>query len=71
MRHVMTNFFIGFAEGWSLAKPYFKSEQKRVAWGLLGTVVALNLIQVGLNVVLTYWSADFFNAIQVYDVKTV
>ena len=71
VRHVMTNFFIGFAEGWSLAKPYFKSEQKRVAWGLLGTVVALNLIQVGLNVVLTYWSADFFNAIQVYDVKTV
>ncbi|MDE1905475.1 MAG: ABC transporter ATP-binding protein/permease [Rhodospirillales bacterium] len=67
----MTNLFTGFTEGWSLAKPYFKSEQKRVAWGLLGTVIALNLIQVGLNVVLTYWSADFFNAIQVYDVKTV
>ena len=71
MRHVMTNFFTGFAEGWSLAKPYFKSEQKGAAWGLLSAVVALNLIQVGLNVVLTYWSADFFNAIQVYDVKTV
>ena len=71
MRQAMTNFFTGLKEGWSLAKPYFKSEQKRVAWGLLGTVVALNLIQVGLNVILTYWSADFFNAIQVYDVKTV
>lgn len=67
----MTNFFIGFKEGWSLAKPYFKSEQKRIAWLLLGTVIALNLVQVGLNVVLTYWSAGFFNAIQVYDVKTV
>lgn len=71
MRRVMTNFFIGFAEGWSLAKPYFKSEEKWAAWGLLGTVIGLNLLLVGLNVVLTYWNNDFFNAIQVYDVKTV
>ncbi|WP_241869370.1 ABC transporter ATP-binding protein/permease [Acidocella aminolytica] len=68
---MMTNFFIGFAEGWSLAKPYFKSEEKWTAWGLLGTVIGLNLLLVGLNVVLTYWNNDFFNAIQVYDVKTV
>ncbi|WBO59706.1 hypothetical protein GT370_01965 [Acidocella sp. MX-AZ03] len=33
MRHAMTNFLTGFAEGVSLAKPYFKSEQKWVAWG--------------------------------------
>ncbi len=71
MRHVMTNFFTGFAEGWSLAKPYFRSEEKWVAWGLLAAVIGLNLLLVGLNVVLTYWNGDFFNAIQVYDVKTV
>lgn len=71
MRQAMTNFFTGFGEGWSLAKPYFKSEEKWVAWGLLGTVIGLNLLLVGLNVVLTYWNNDFFNAIQAYDVKTV
>ena len=60
----MTNFLTGFAEGVSLAKPYFKSEQKWAAWGLLGSVVALNLLLVGLNVILTYWNNDFFNAIQ-------
>jgi putative ATP-binding cassette transporter len=67
----MTNFFTGFAEGWSLTKPYFKSEEKWAAWGLLGTVILLNLLLVGLNVVLTYWNNDFFNAIQAYDSKTV
>ena len=71
MRHVMTNFFTGFAEGWSLAKPYFKSEQKWTAWGLLAAVIGLNLLLVALNVVLTYWNADFYNAIQAYDVKVV
>ncbi len=71
MRQAMTNFFTGFGEGWSLAKPYFKSEEKWVAWGLLGTVIGLNLLLVGLNVVLTYFNNDFFNAIQAYDVKTV
>ena len=71
MRHVMTNFLTGFAEGVSLAKPYFKSEQKWAAWGLLGSVVALNLLLVGLNVILTYWNNDFFNAIQAYDSKIV
>lgn len=71
MRRTITNFFVGFKEGFSLAKPYFRSEEKWVAWGLLGAVIALNLLLVGLNVVLTYWNNDFFNAIQVYDVKTV
>lgn len=71
MRRTMSNFFTGFAEGWSLAKPYFKSEQKFVAWGLLGAVVALNLLLVGINVVLTYWNNDFFNAIQAYDSKII
>lgn len=71
MRQTITNFFIGFRDGVSLAKPYFASEEKWVAWGLLSAVIALNLLLVGLNVVLTYWNNDFFNAIQVYDVKTV
>lgn len=71
MRRTITNFFVGFREGLSLAAPYFRSEEKLAAWGLLGAVIVLNLLLVALNVVLTYWNNDFFNAIQVYDVKTV
>ena len=71
MRRAITNFFTGFKEAASLAKPYFESEEKWVAWGLLTAVVALNLLLVGVSVFITYWNNDFFNAIQVYDVKTV
>ena len=67
MAERMTNFFTGLREAWSLAKPYFKSEEKWVAWGLLVFVIALNLIVVAMNVVITYWNNDFYNAIQVYD----
>ncbi len=63
----LTNFITGFAEAWSLAKPYFSSEERWVAFFLLGAIIALNLIMVGLNVVLTYWQNLFFNAIQTYD----
>lgn len=71
MRRTITNFFVGFKEGLSLASPYFRSEEKWAAWGLLGAVIALNLLVVGINVVITYWNNEFFNAIQAYDVKTV
>ena len=66
----MRKFVAGFTEAFSLAKPYFQSEEKWSAWGLLSAVIVLNLLLVGLNVVLTYWNNDFFNAIQAYDVKT-
>lgn len=67
----MTNFGTGVREAWSLAKPYFTSEEKWVAWGLLAAVIALNLVVVGLGVILTYWNGDFYNAIQVYDATTI
>jgi len=52
---------------WALTWPYFWSEEKWVARGLLAIVVALNLGQVGLDVVLNFWNNDFGNAIQQYD----
>lgn len=70
MRQTITNFFIGFRDGASLAKPYFQSEEKWAALGLLGAVLALNLLLVGINVVITYWNNEFFNAIQAYDHET-
>jgi putative ATP-binding cassette transporter len=71
MRRSMTNFFTGLREAWVLAKPYFWSEERWAARGLLAAIIALNLLMVAFNVVLTYWNRDFFNAIQAYDVKTV
>ena len=67
----MTNFITGVVEAWSLAKPYFRSEERWGAFLLLGSVIALNLLLVAINVVFTYWLNDFYNAIQVYNVSLV
>lgn len=70
MQDRMSNFATGVREAWSLAKPYFTSEERWIAWGLIFLVVALSLSVVGLNVVINFWNGDFFNAIQAYDEKT-
>jgi putative ATP-binding cassette transporter len=49
---------------WALTWPYFWSEEKWAARGLLALVVAMNLGQVALDVVLNYWNNDFYNALQ-------
>jgi len=70
MRQSMSSFWIGLRETWVLAKPYFWSEEKWSARGLLAAIVALNLLMVFFNVIITYWNRDFFNAVQAYDAKT-
>jgi putative ATP-binding cassette transporter len=52
---------------WRLARPYWWSEDKWRARGLLIAVIALNLISVGLSVRFNVWNRDFFNSIQRYD----
>ena len=54
-------------QAWDLAWPYWKSEEKWSAIGLLAAVIALNLITVWLNVRFNYWNNDFYNALQEYD----
>jgi len=54
-------------DAWRLAKPYWFSDDKVWAWGLLAAVVALNLGSVYLNVRINFWRNDFYNAIQNYD----
>src|SRR5713101_5247549 len=54
-------------EAWSLAWPYWTSDEKWSAGGLLAAVVALNLIYVWLTVRLNRWNNDFYNALQNYD----
>jgi vitamin B12/bleomycin/antimicrobial peptide transport system ATP-binding/permease protein len=53
-------------QAWSLAWPYWKSEEKWSAIALLGAIVALNLFNVWLNVRFNYWNNDFYNALQQY-----
>lgn len=56
-------------DAWRLAKPYWFSEDKWPARGLLAAVIALNLTSVYLNVRFNYWRNDFYNTLQNFDEK--
>src|ERR1700751_6037705 len=57
----------GIRDAWRLAKPYWTSEEKWSAWGLLLAVIALNLGIVYINVRLNQWNNTFYNALQKLD----
>ena len=52
---------------WHLVKPYWTSEERFMAWLLLGAVIALTLAMVYMNVQFNYWNNDFYNALQEKD----
>ncbi|MBV8653905.1 MAG: ABC transporter ATP-binding protein/permease [Alphaproteobacteria bacterium] len=54
-------------EAWQIARPYWFSEERWIARGLLVAVIVLNLAQVWINVRLNSWRNDFYNALQEYD----
>lgn len=49
---------------WRLALPYFRSEEKWTARGLLFVIIAMNLTLVGMSVILSFWNREFFNSLQ-------
>jgi putative ATP-binding cassette transporter len=49
---------------WRLTKPYWSSEEKWRARGLLAAVIALALGMVYLNVLFNGWNRDFYNALE-------
>jgi putative ATP-binding cassette transporter len=49
---------------WNLIKPYWTSEEKWRAFGLLFAIIALALGMVYLNVIFNGWNRDIFNALQ-------
>jgi vitamin B12/bleomycin/antimicrobial peptide transport system ATP-binding/permease protein len=57
---------------WRIAAPYFRSEDKWMAWGLLAAVIVIELAVVGLSVLFNRWNNVFYNALQEknYDVFT-
>ncbi len=54
-------------EAWAITRPYWFSEERWLALGLLTAVLAINLVNVGINVRLNTWRNDFYNALQNYD----
>jgi len=49
---------------WALSKPYFSSEHKWYARGMLGAIVALNLALVYMNVLFNDWNKLFYDSLQ-------
>ncbi|MBV8226454.1 MAG: ABC transporter ATP-binding protein/permease [Verrucomicrobia bacterium] len=52
---------------WRLAGRYWTSEEKRSAWGLLLSVILLNLGNVYVGVRINEWNRAFYNALQAFD----
>ena len=51
-------------DAWRLARPYYVSDEKWSAWGLLISILALRLLLVGMTVILSFWNREFFNSLQ-------
>ncbi|HSN39538.1 MAG TPA: ABC transporter ATP-binding protein/permease [Burkholderiales bacterium] len=49
---------------WALARPYWFSDERWVARGLLAVNVVLNLAIVYISVLINKWQNDFYNALQ-------
>jgi putative ATP-binding cassette transporter len=49
---------------WAMTHPYWFSEDRWAAWGLLLAVIALNLAIVYINVLLNRWNNTFYDALQ-------
>jgi vitamin B12/bleomycin/antimicrobial peptide transport system ATP-binding/permease protein len=56
-----------FSAGWRLAKSYWTSEEKWVAWSLLLLIVGLNLANVYVSVQINAWNNSFYNALQSFN----
>ncbi len=54
-------------DAWRLALPYYRSEERWAARGLLAAIVTLNLLLVAINVQFSYWNRAFYDALQAKD----
>ena len=52
---------------WKLSAPYWRSEEKWRAWGLLAAIVVLSLGSVYMLVLLNDWNRQFYNALEQKD----
>jgi vitamin B12/bleomycin/antimicrobial peptide transport system ATP-binding/permease protein len=49
---------------WSLIRPYWVSEERLIAWGLLLAIIVMDLLLVGINARLNTWNRDFYDALE-------
>ena len=64
----MERFNLAFFRGaWRITAPYWKSEERWSAYGLLAVVVGLSLGLVYINVLITEWYNGFYDALQHYN----
>ena len=60
----LNRFFATVTRIWALTTPYFRSEQRWQARGLLAAIVALNLAAVYMLVLINDWNRLFYDALQ-------
>lgn len=60
----MRNIASTLAIVWRIAVPYFRSDDRWAARGLLAAIVAIELALVAIDVLLNWWRARFYNALQ-------
>jgi putative ATP-binding cassette transporter len=53
-----------FRDVWRLALPYYNSEERWFARGMLALNLVLRFVLVGMDVVFNYWNREFFNTLQ-------
>ncbi len=54
-------------EAWRIARPYWFSEERWVARGLLTAVIAMNFAGVWITVRINTWQKAFYNTLQNYN----
>ncbi len=64
MRGKLHDFKLFLQRVWALTLPYFRSEQRWQARGLLAAIVALNLAAVYMLVLINDWNRLFYDALQ-------
>jgi putative ATP-binding cassette transporter len=55
------------ADGWALARPFWRAPGERRAWALLAAVVVLTLLIVWVNVLFSGWNNRFYDTLQNHD----
>ncbi|MDQ8726777.1 ABC transporter ATP-binding protein/permease [Bradyrhizobium sp. LHD-71] len=60
----MRNIGSTLAIVWRIAAPYFRSEDKWAGRGLLAAIIAIELALVAIDVLLNWWRARFYDALQ-------
>ena len=51
-------------DAWKLAKPFWKSQERLLAWGLVFGIIVFNILFVQIMVILNDWNRLFYNALQ-------